>query len=225
MLAFRGYYAVGDGAYALYVVRADGCGVHRLTRSIAGNPSWSPDGKWISFDTSGAGEIWKVHPNGRGLTRIARGGRVAQDSSPAWSPDGSRIAFVHTYKGRGQIWVMGADGTRAVVLHKEARASDGMPAWSHDGTKIAFVVTARPRSWIEVMRADGTNVRTLTKRSEEASNPVWLPRDAGIAFLAGTKGSAGFFVMRPDGRDVQRVALLGADQFEWVNALLPQRRC
>src|SRR2546422_580314 len=42
-LAFRGYYGLGDGEYALYVVGTNGCGVHRLTRSNAGDPAWSPN--------------------------------------------------------------------------------------------------------------------------------------------------------------------------------------
>src|SRR6266516_4810700 len=60
MLVFRGYYGIEDGKYALYGIGTNRCALRRLTDSIAGNPSWSPDGRWIAFDTSGAGEIWKV---------------------------------------------------------------------------------------------------------------------------------------------------------------------
>lgn len=122
MLGFRGYYGLGDGQYALYVIGTNRCALHRLTDSIAGDPSWSPDGQWIAFDTSGAGEIWKVHPDGTGLTRIRGEG---QGWDPAWSPDGTRIAFVHFQVGAGgEIWVMGADGSSATLLHKDARVSD-----------------------------------------------------------------------------------------------------
>ena len=155
MIAFRGYYGIADGEYALYVVGTNGCGVHRLTRSIAGDPAWSPDGKWIAFDTSGAGEIWKVHPDGTKLTRITRGGSAEQDSSPAWSPDGTRIAFVRYHLGHGQIWMVRADGRAATILHKDARDLRGPPAWSYDGTRIAFVVQPGPNSWVEVMHANG----------------------------------------------------------------------
>lgn len=225
MLAFRGYHGIGDGEYALYVVRVDGCAIHRLTRSIAGDPSWSPDGRWIAFDTSGEGEIWKVHPNGTGLTRITRGGRADQDSSPAWSPNGRRIAFVRYHLGHGQIWVVRADGSRPTVLHKDARDLRGAPAWSYDGTRIAFVAQTWPRSWIEVMNGDGTDTRTL-RRQGDPRNPVWLPGDAGIAFLArGRDGEESLFVMRADGSHVRRVALLQAEQFTWADALLPHHRC
>jgi len=223
MVAFRGYYGLGDGDYALYVVGANGYAVHRLTRSIAGSPSWSPDGKWIVFETSGKGAIWKVHPDGTGLTRVASATGADYDASPAWSPNGRTIAFVHYHRGRGQIWLMRADGSGARLLHADARDSDEMPAWSHDGTRIAFEVQAWPRSWIEVMRSDGTRVRTLT--SPDAWNPVWLPGDAGIAYLSPANGSGRLFVMRPDGNDVHRLEFHETEQFTWASASLPRPRC
>jgi Tol biopolymer transport system component len=220
-IAFRGYYGLGDGQYALYTVGTDGCGVRRLTRSIAGKPSWSPDGHWVAFDTSGGGEIWKVRPDGSGLTRITAG----KAESPAWSPDGTRIAFVRHRSGRDQIWVMTADGSRAKLLHTEARAADEEPVWSHDGKKIAFVGSRWPRSWIEVMSADGTHVRALRRRGDPW-NPVWLPGDAGIAFLARwDEGAQGLYVMRTDGSHVHRVASLSGTQFTWVGTRVPRRRC
>jgi WD40 repeat protein len=94
-VAFRGYYALGDGDYALYVAGAGGCPVKRLTRSIADDPSWSPDGKWIVFGTSGFGTISKVHPDGTGLTRVIGSTGAHYDASPAWSPTSDEIAFVH----------------------------------------------------------------------------------------------------------------------------------
>ena len=76
LVAFRGYYGLADGAYALYVVGADGCAVRRLTRSIAGNPSWSPDGKWIVLryergrgTLEGASERLGAHPPHRRWAR------------------------------------------------------------------------------------------------------------------------------------------------------------
>ena len=220
MVAFRGYYALGDGAYALYVARTGGCGVHRLTRSIAEGPSWSLDGKWIAFDTSGEGTIWKLHSNGSGLTRIVGAQGANYDSSPAWSPDGKTIAFIHYKHGHGQIWLVAADGGKPRLLHADAEASDEQPTWSRDGSRIAFAVQVWPRSWIDVMNADGTNAQTLTNKHGDAWNPVWLPRDTGIAFLSPPSNTGTLFAIRPDGSHQQRIALPGTEQFTWVDAPL-----
>jgi TolB protein len=171
---------------------------------------------------SGAGEIWKVHTDGSGLTRLA-----APDASesPAWSPDGTRIAFVRYQPGGRGIWVMRTDGSGARLLHEEAHAT-AEPAWSNDGKRIAFTgyLGVDGHSWIEVMRGDGSNARTVRSHGDPW-NPVWLPHDAGIAFLAERNTGEGLLVMRPDGSHVHRIASLSAEQFTWVGARLPRRRC
>jgi TolB protein len=223
LLAFRGYYGLGDGEYALYVAGTNGCAPRRLTfRTIASDPSWSPDGKWIAFDTSGSGQLWRVHPDGTSLTRIAA---PDNSSSPAWSPDASRIAFVRYDRGHDEIWVMRADGSGAALLHEDAHGDDESPAWSHDGKRIAFVAQNHRHRSIKVIKADGRDVRTLRRRGDPW-NPVWLPRDTGIAFLAfGMNGERGLFVMRADGGHVHRLARLQAEQFTWAGARLTRRRC
>ncbi|MGZ4257025.1 MAG: TolB family protein [Gaiellaceae bacterium] len=226
-VAFRGYYAPGDGAYALYVAGTNGCGRRRLTRLIGGDPSWSPDGHWIAFDRSGFGEIWKVRPDGSALTRIARGAGAA---SPAWSPDGRTIVFGRVSRGHGQIWSMHPNGTGAKLLRTDALFGDTEPAaaWSHDGKRLAFVARVGQRVEIKVMTADGRSVRAMTSRFASTWNPLWLPHDSGIAFLGGAGpgfGSAHLFVARSDGSGIRRIRGLQTEQFDWVGAPLPARRC
>ena len=229
MLALRGDYGAEDGEYALYVAGTNGCGVRRLTRSIASDPSWSPDGKWIAFDTSGAGEIWKVRPDGSGLTRIANPGRshFYYQDHPAWSPTGRLIAFARYYHNRGEIWLMRPDGSSKTLLYSDPRASDETPAWSLDGERIAFVARVGQQSRIETVSVNGSNPRTLTPA--DAWNPVWLPHDTGIAFLASAagliNGTGDLYVVNPDGKSVHKIANLATEQFAWADAPLPQQSC
>lgn len=224
-VAFRGYYASGDGDYALYTTRAGGCGVRRLTRSIAGNPTWSPDGEWIAFDTSGYGVIWKLHPDGTARTRVVGASGADYDAAPAWSPQGHEIAFLHYRKGRGELWLVGADGHNPRLLHRDRLGSIGPPAWSHDGTKIAFAVeTPQRKSVISVVSATGSSLRSLTGQTGQAWNPSWLPGDRGIAYLKRTGNTGTVFVVRSDGSEATRLALPRTSQFAWIPRPLT-RRC
>ena len=84
-----------DGS--LWAVNIDGTGRRRLTPqdmpveniNMAGRAS--PDGQWIAFTS--AGVIWRIHPNGSGLTKVFQdaGRRIAVN--PTWSPDGAFLLF------------------------------------------------------------------------------------------------------------------------------------
>jgi Tol biopolymer transport system component len=229
-LAFRGYYGLGDGAYALYVASVSGCSAKRLTRGVAGDPAWSPDGRWIAFDMSGYGDIDKIHPDGTGLTRLFAGHGVDEGWSPAWSPDSRSIAFVRVRRHGDQIWVMRADGSGAHLLYTDAGRSDWSLAWSHDGRWIAFVSsrTSKPGT-IKLIRADGSHVRTLTSQGVQAWNPLWLPHDAGIAFLTGGTRNGSrvgqFDAIRPDGTGRHRLTGPSTIQFAWTAGTLATRHC
>ncbi|MCR6655492.1 MAG: S9 family peptidase [Opitutus sp.] len=58
------------------------------------HPRWSPDGKWIAFESArdGQSQIWLLPVSGgepRKLTTLSTGA-----SQPVWSPDGRKLAFV-----------------------------------------------------------------------------------------------------------------------------------
>jgi TolB protein len=86
----------------IYVMRADGSQVRRLTYSsaIEGAPAWSFDDRMLAYSRYGSRHfaIWKMRPDGGGKTRLTPPGLA---DVPAWSPVGSRIAYAGTH---GHIW-------------------------------------------------------------------------------------------------------------------------
>jgi TolB protein len=117
--------STGSGSQsALFIVNADGTGVHQLTPDGlgAGGPEWSPDGRLIAFNNlvqpGGANsylQIYVVHPNGSGLKRITNPTNGDLSFGPVWSPDSTKLLFsrIHGTQGSYQedLWIANADGT------------------------------------------------------------------------------------------------------------------
>ena len=86
--------------------------IRQLTNGTLGygDPSISPDGKWITFASrSSNANVYKMPIEGGEPTQLTFF-QGADTESPAWSPDGRLIAFVSDEGGSHKIWVISADG-------------------------------------------------------------------------------------------------------------------
>jgi Tol biopolymer transport system component len=121
-------------ASGLWVVNADGTGLHLIAHIYAIRPSWSPDGRWILWETASDGAaVYVVHPDGTGLRRITLESvpRLRHVIYPSWSPDGTRFVFVGILAGSGRenLFTARIDGTDVEQITHTHGISYLSPDW------------------------------------------------------------------------------------------------
>jgi Tol biopolymer transport system component len=131
--------SIGSGSQsAVFVVDVDGTGLHQLTPYGLGarHPHWSPDGHLIAFNNeareSGL-QIYVVHPDGSGLTRVTDPTNGDHSFEPVWSPDSTKLLFsrVHGTQGSYQedLWIANADGKGLTQVTNTPDPSEEAVGW------------------------------------------------------------------------------------------------
>ena len=186
------FHAEIDANTDVYVVNANGEGLHRLTEGEAedGWPSWHPSGKRIAFHTDRDGnfEIFEMTDRGDVPKNITND--PAKDRHPTWSHDGRKIAFASKRgKSLGDIWVMETNGGNLKNL-TNVRGEDYQPRWSRDDTKIAWTSTRNGQGEVWAMDANGENLVKVSDRGDPKQlgnrnqEPSWNPTGKQIASAA-----------------------------------------
>jgi dipeptidyl aminopeptidase/acylaminoacyl peptidase len=156
----------------------------QLTRTpgFDGDPTWSPTGRQIAFEStrSGNSDIWVMNSDGTNQHDITANS-PAWDGDPSWSPGGNRIAFTSMRDGNEEIYLMNANGTGTPLNLTNSAADDFDPTWSPDGQLVAFV-SNRDKN-LEIYE---TNDRFLLKRLTHDPGldafPDWSPDGKWITF-------------------------------------------
>lgn len=98
-------------------------------RSADTNPVWSPDEKWIAFESARSGKvgIYRTH---RDTGRIETVAVLANGASwdPTWSPDGEFLAFVSDRTGIPRLYVAEIR-TREFRMVSPENLAVSAPAW------------------------------------------------------------------------------------------------
>lgn len=140
------YVAKVDGDYELFVMRADGSRVRRLTRNGVDefNPAWAPGGRRLVFEREnkrGYGSDLYIFHLKSGEARKWVGRRITHEGSPEWSPNGRWIAYSGHDGGDGSDVLarrVGGGAERTVVAQQK-NSSNIEPTWSPNGEEIGLI--------------------------------------------------------------------------------------
>lgn len=132
----------------LYLLDLETAQTERLTDTpeFDGNPSWSPDGLWIVYETylEDQLDLFVLSTVNRGqVLRLTDD--PALDQTPAWSPGGRQIAFVSNRAGSNDIWLANLDTPdegRFINLTNSPAIEETHPVWSPDGSRLAWAARA-----------------------------------------------------------------------------------
>ena len=153
-LVFTGY----DGGISdLFVVNADGSGLHRLTNDKYADlqPSWAPDGKTIAFATDRGGKtdfaglkfgnmrIALLHLD-KGTIELLGHMDQGKNIDPAWAPDGRSLAFVSDRSGISNVFLYDFGDANIYQLTDVYTGVSGITplspclSWAHEADRLAF---------------------------------------------------------------------------------------
>ncbi len=180
--------------------------IYRFTSTpgLEDNPSWSPDGKFLAYETDVNGQTDIVIQPADGSSPVRILDSPANEVQATWSPDGSQLAFVSSRNHGGFFAPVVGFGNLNLILDGKGGdifivkpfggdplklVSDAFdPAWSADGKEIAFR-SARDKQWdLWKVSANGGEPTRLTNDEEYDYQPVWSPDGKWIVYGAALGG-------------------------------------
>ncbi len=189
--------------------------------------SVAPDGSKVAYTRQVRGEngsllndLFLVDLTSGRRTRLTHSRRAA---FPSFSPDAKRLAFVGSYRGTGNLYVLDLNsGQEARLTDFKGDSQIGRIDWHPSRDIIAYGrFDAEGRRVIETANVSTGEVKSVTDGQHDDRRPLWSPSGEELAFTSLRDGVPNVFALEP-GTDTatRRVTALatGADAFDWTPA-------
>lgn len=201
------------GDYEIYSSNLDGTNAVNLSHNPTPdvNPVWSPDGKFIAFQSirDGQEQIYLMRSDGSQVTPVPNTGPL--DTLAGWSPDGQYLLLTSAREVNADVFAIQTDGTGLVNL-SSSPSNEWHPSWSPDGMQIAFAsdrdaAQGAHTLQVYVMAVRGGEAVRLTDFPNGSGHPLWSPDGRQIAFSvqSDTSGRTDIHLMDADGANIRRL--------------------
>jgi eukaryotic-like serine/threonine-protein kinase len=180
------YSSFTSGVPAIWRADSDGKNAKALTADGEDYlPSFTPDGKWILFQSwrSGPLLLYRVPAMGGDLVKVSD----QSASAPAISPDGKSIAcfFTDSARTESKIGIMDFDSGKLVrTLPQPATAETGKLVWTRDGKGLIYIDTRSNVSNLMSLPIDGGPAKQLTNFTSDVIRDFGLAPDGKRFVLA-----------------------------------------
>lgn len=198
-----------SGSREIWTALIDGSNPIQLTNRAgqsAGNPSWSPDGRWIAFDARDSfAHVYIINANG-GKQRAVTGGSY-NDVAPSWSADGRWIYFGSNRSGSWQIWKVAVDENHPA---QQVTANGGMISMvSPDGRWLYFSKYTVPGIWRQPL-SRGPEHELFEEPQPDIQNDWTVFRNTVYA-LSSRGGQFTFDCINPETGQARTVSVLNGE--------------
>ena len=213
----------------IWIADLDGRNTDRITSTpaVEGNPHFSPDGKWIAFNSNRSGNqaVYIVSTEG-GTPR-----RLTWHPAPAivrgWSPDGKRILYAtprdNAPTSFANLWTVSVDGGPSIILTKQW-ATDG--SFSPDGSQV---IIDRVQRWdvewrnyrggqntpLVILNLENQGETLLPNESTIDIQPLWL--NDIVYFLSDRDHTSNIWSFTPATGILKQVTRLTGSDIKWLD--------
>src|SRR6478609_6018716 len=134
-----------------------------MTRQV-GDTAWSPDGKWIAYQSDYDGDeqwdIFFVSPKTGQVVNVTKTREISEES-PTWSPDGRYLAYMVKPKTSSSYEIDVFDTlmreTKHLTTNTPADKLNTNPIWSKDGKFIVYTQEEAKGTNSNIFIADAAN--------------------------------------------------------------------